>query len=71
MAITPTIWQQPIFPPEDAEGEVFFWRQDQFRELGFSAHDAAELALSDAELGQARYLRASGCALELALRILR
>jgi hypothetical protein len=71
MAIMPAISQRPAFSPEDGEGEVYLWRRDQFRELGFSSHEAAELALSDAELGQARYLLASGCALELALQILR
>jgi hypothetical protein len=71
MAITPVISQRSTFSPEDVEGEVYLWRQDQFRELGFGAYEAAELALSDAELGQARYLLASGCALELALQILR
>jgi hypothetical protein len=55
----------------DEEGEVFLWRQDQFRELGFDCLEAAELAVSDADLSQARYLLGSGCAPELALRILR
>jgi hypothetical protein len=71
MAITPAVSQRPVYSPEESEGEVYCWRRDQFRELGFSPTEASELALSHAELGQARYLVASGCALELALEILR
>jgi hypothetical protein len=72
MAMTPTeSVSGPPFGDEEAEDEVYRWRQNQFLELGFSPHEAAELALSDADLGQARYLLGSGCTSELALRILR
>jgi hypothetical protein len=50
---------------------VLRWRAEQFRELGFVYEQAAELAVSEADLGQARYLLESGCAPDLALRILR
>ena len=73
MAMTSTDRQWPGFPPRDAEAEaeVYVWRHNQFQELGFGPQEAAELAVSDADLGQARYLLGAGCALELALRILR
>jgi hypothetical protein len=71
MATTSAISEWPAFPSDRAEAEVYLWRAEQFRELGFSPPQAAELADSDADLGQARYLRRSGCAAELALRILR
>jgi len=51
-------------------GEVFRWRKEQFRELGLSDAQATELAGSEADLGQARYLLRSGCPPELALQIL-
>jgi hypothetical protein len=57
--------------PGDEEDEVYIWRHEQFRELGFNRLDASELAVSEADLGQARYLLASGCSPELAVRILR
>jgi hypothetical protein len=50
---------------------VLRWRAEQFRELGFVEEQAAELAVSEADLGQARYLLESGCSPDLALRILR
>lgn len=61
--------------PEEArllgeEVDVFRWRVDQFRELGFSDADACELAASEADLGQARYLLGVGCPPRLALQIL-
>jgi hypothetical protein len=57
---------------EDAKvGKVRRWREEQFRSLGFGAALATELAFSKADLGQARYLRGSGCEPELAFRILR
>jgi hypothetical protein len=71
MAMTPAVGQWPAFPRDDAEDEVYLWRQNQFRELGFGPQEAVELAVSDADLGQARYLLGAGCAPELALRILR
>jgi hypothetical protein len=69
MELTPEVSEWPA--SGDAEAEVSFWRAEQFRELGFSTPRAAELAVSDADLGQARNLRRSGCAPELALQILR
>jgi len=50
--------------------ERFLWRIDQFKELGFSEAEASELAESDAGLGQARHLFATGCSSTLALQIL-
>jgi alpha-tubulin suppressor-like RCC1 family protein len=70
MATTPAISEWPA-PRGDEKGEVYLWRQDQFRELGFNRLEAAELAVSEADLAQARYLVSSGCSPELALRILR
>jgi hypothetical protein len=70
MATTPAVTPWPAWS-EDEKGDVYLWRHDQFRALGFSRLEAAELAVSDADLGQARYLLSSGCAPELALRILR
>jgi hypothetical protein len=54
----------------DEENDVFRWRAEQFRELGFTEAQASELAASPADLGQARYLRGSGCPSRLALEIL-
>jgi hypothetical protein len=65
-----------ITPPEpalslvDADDEVFRWRREQFRHLGLNDSQAAELAASDADLGQARYVLGSGCPPGLALQIL-
>ena len=53
-----------------AERERFLWRIDQFEQLGFSEIEASDLAESDADLGQARHLRATGCSSTLALQIL-
>ena len=39
----------------------FRWRAEQFREPGFNDPEACELAASEADLGQARYLLGSGC----------
>ena len=68
--------QEAAFPEQpvqlaELEDEVLAWRQEQFRQLGFSDHEATGLAGSDADLGQARYLVGCGCAPQLALRILR
>jgi hypothetical protein len=71
METSPAASEWPASPSGDAEAEVYFWRAEQFRELGFSPPRAAELAISDADLSQARFLRRSGCQSELALRILR
>ena len=38
------------------EDEVFRWRAEQFRQLGFNEGEARDLAVSRADLGQARYL---------------
>jgi hypothetical protein len=46
------------------------WRIDQFEQLGFSEAEASDLAESDADLGQARHLLATGCSSTLALQIL-
>jgi hypothetical protein len=54
----------------DEADDVFRWRAEQFRELGFDEAEASELASSPADLGQARYLLGSGCLPRLALEIL-
>jgi hypothetical protein len=61
----------PREPPLlDQADDVFRWRAEQFRQLGFDDVEASELAASPADLGQARYLRGSGCPPRLALAIL-
>jgi hypothetical protein len=61
----------PKEPPLLDEGvDVFRWRAEQFRQLGFGEAEAHELAASTADLGQARYLLGSGCPPNLALAIL-
>lgn len=50
--------------------DVLQWRAEQFRQLGFTEGEAGELAVSSADLGQARYLLGSGCPPHLALAIL-
>jgi hypothetical protein len=57
-------------PVADGRDEVFRWREEQFRELGVGSSQAKMLAASNADLGQARYLRASGCPPEIAVQIL-
>jgi hypothetical protein len=52
------------------EDDVFRWRVEQFRELGFDDAESRQLASSEADLGQARYLLGSGCPQRLALQIL-
>lgn len=59
--------REPLLGEED---DVFRWRAEQFRELGFDEAQASELAASTADLGQARYLLGSGCPSPLALEIL-
>jgi hypothetical protein len=54
----------------DEEDQVLRWRTEQFRQLGFSETEADELAQSEADLGRARYLRASDCSPGLAFQIL-
>jgi hypothetical protein len=60
----------PKEPLLGEENDVFQWRAEQFRELGFNRVQASELAASPADLGQARYLLGSGCPSRLALEIL-
>ena len=63
---------EPVpFRSETENDEVLRWRREQFQQLGLSRGEAVELAASKADLGQARYLLASGCSIHLALRILR
>jgi len=50
--------------------ERFLWRIDQFERLGFNEAEASDLADSEADLGQARHLLATGCSSTLALQIL-
>ncbi len=71
MEASPALSDWPVLEGDDPDDKVYLWRLEQFRQLGFSARRAAELAFSRADLGQARYLLGSGCAPELALRILR
>jgi len=52
------------------ETAVFRWRAEQFRQLGFAETEASDLAASEADLGQARYLVGSGCSPGVAFRIL-
>ena len=46
------------------------FRPEQFRSLGFANEDALLLALSPCDLQAARTLRAAGCSVRLAMRIL-
>jgi hypothetical protein len=55
-------------PEEDRD--ILLWRVDQFRRLGFEDDEAWALAISDADLGQARSLGRGGCPNELAFQIL-
>jgi hypothetical protein len=71
METLPELSDWPVLEADEVDGKVHRWREEQFRALGFGAAPATELAFSKADLGQARYLRGSGCAPELALRILR
>ena len=70
MDTTAALSEWTVLPSGDEDGAVYRWREEQFRELGFSRPRAVELAVSLADLAQARRLIASGCALALALRIL-
>jgi hypothetical protein len=56
--------------PSSAHRERFLWRIDQFERLGFNEAEASDLADSDADLGQARQLLATGCSSTLAFQIL-
>jgi alpha-tubulin suppressor-like RCC1 family protein len=70
MDTTPALSEWLVLPSDHEDGAVYRWREEQFRELGFSRSTAVELAVSLADLAQARHLIASGCALGLAVRIL-
>jgi hypothetical protein len=70
MDTTPALPEWPVLPSNDEDDQVYRWRAEQFRRLGFSHLKAIELAVSVADLAQARHLIASGCAQGLALRIL-
>jgi hypothetical protein len=50
---------------------IRLWRREQFVDLGFPLSDAAALAKSSADLGEARRLIAAGCECRLAFRIIR
>jgi hypothetical protein len=50
--------------------QVRRWRHEQFVLLGFSEAQAQQLADSEADLGQARYLVDRGCSFTLAVQIL-
>ncbi len=50
--------------------DVYRWRVEQFRQLGFDDLEASGLAASGADLNQARHLLGSGCPPSLALQIL-
>jgi hypothetical protein len=66
-ALTPP---DPALADPRSDDEVLLWRYEQFRHLGFGESDAIQLADSRADLGQARYVLASGCPPKLALQIL-
>lgn len=68
MASSAAAWEEERLLGEGAV--VLRWRTEQFRQLGFAEEQATELAASDADLGQARYLLGSGCSPYLAFRIL-
>jgi len=67
MASSAAAWEEQVLGEGAA---VLRWRTEQFCLLGFAASEASELAASDADLGQARYLLGSGCQPDLAFRIL-
>jgi hypothetical protein len=55
---------------QDEDRDIVLWRVDQFRRLGFAYDQSWDLALSEADLGQARTLARSDCPTDLAFRIL-
>ena len=55
---------------ESEEDRVARWRLEQFRALGFEMIEALRLAVSEADLREARALVAAGCSRRLALQIL-
>jgi hypothetical protein len=56
--------------PETEDDRVRRWRLEQFRSLGFEPAEALVLAVSAADLHEARALVAAGCTLPLAFKIL-
>ncbi len=56
--------------PDTEEDCVLRWRDEQFRALGFEPSEALLLAVSKADLHEARALIAGGCTLRLAVKIL-
>ena len=56
--------------PDSEEDCVLRWRDEQFRALGFEPSEALVLAVSKADLHEARALIAAGCTLPLAVKIL-
>lgn len=54
---------------ETEEGRLFSWRLKQFEHLGYPTSDAAELALSDADLHKVADLIREGCDRDLARQI--
>ena len=62
------------YPLSDASNSeedcVLRWRDEQFRALGFEPSEALVLAVSKADLHEARALIAAGCTLPLAAKIL-
>jgi hypothetical protein len=70
MDATPSFDEFSALLADDEDRAVHRWREEQFRQLGFSPPQALELAVSVADLGQARHLVGSGCEPALAFRIL-
>jgi len=68
MASGATVLRVVELPDEDRD--IVLWRVDQFRRLGFGDDESWALALSEADLGQARSLGRSGCPTDLAFQIL-
>ena len=62
------------YPLSDAshteEDRVMRWRGEQFRAVGFEPSEVLLLAVSKADLHEARALLAAGCTLRLAVKIL-
>lgn len=52
------------------EINVFLWRTERFKEMGFPEEEAELLAVSDADVAVAKRMLTQGCPLELALQIL-
>ena len=54
----------------EKELQILRWRLEQLGGLGFALEDAAQLAMGNADLAQARKLIGAGCPHAVALRIL-